>query len=224
MGMSQSCLLTFGVSFVFEEIVAAIWGRLPVRAELPEILQSTAFTMFGIDYSMYRLFIVLISVAMFVALYLVIVRTRIGHIIKAALTHPDTLNAMGHNVPLVFMMVFAGGSFLAGLAGVIGGGYFTTEPSMAVQLGTIVFVVVVVGGLGSLGGALFASILIGVLQSFAVGIETSFGALFAFSEATGAMSHIAAIRISQLGPLVPFLLMVIVLAIRPKGLFGTREF
>ena len=90
-------------------------------------------------------------------------RTRIGLVIQAALTHPETVEALGHNVPRVFMLVFGGGTALAGLAGVIGGNAFVTEPSMAALVGSIIFVVVVVGGMGSLAGAFVASLLIGLI-------------------------------------------------------------
>ena len=91
--------------------------------------------------------------------------------IRAALTRPDMAEALGHNVPRVFMLVFGGGAALAGLAGVIGGNAFVTDPGMAESLGTIVFVVVVVGGLGSLMGAFVASLFIGIVQTFAVAVD-----------------------------------------------------
>ena len=97
-----------------------------------------------------------------------------GLVIQAALIHPDMVEALGHNVPRVFMLVFGGGAALAGLAGVIGGNAFVTEPGMAAALGPIVFVVVVVGGLGSLAGAFVASLLIGIVQTFAVAVDYSF--------------------------------------------------
>src|SRR6185437_4303993 len=114
-----------------------------------------------------------ISLAMFAFLYLALKKTRIGLVIQAALTHPKMLSALGHDVPGVFVLVFAVGSALAGLAGVIGGFMLLTQPTLAHAIGPIVFVVVVVGGLGSLAGALIASMLIGVLQTFAVAIDYS---------------------------------------------------
>jgi branched-chain amino acid transport system permease protein len=87
---------------------------------------------------------------MLAGIWLVLTRTRIGLVIQAALTHPQQVEALGHNVPRVFMLVFGGGSALAGLAGVVGGNAFVTEPAMAGTVGAIVFVVIVVGGMGSL--------------------------------------------------------------------------
>ena len=115
----------------------------------------------------------LISVSMLVATWVLLKKTRVGLIIQAALTHPQMASALGHNVPRVFTIVFAGGCLLAGLAGVIGGNYQTTEPGMADAMGPIVFVVVVFGGLGSLSGCFIASILMGLIQTFAVVINYS---------------------------------------------------
>src|SRR3989442_1775684 len=114
----------------------------------------------------YRAFMLLISALMFGAIWLGLTRTRIGLVIQAALTHPDMASALGHNVPRIFTLVFAAGTALAGLAGVIGGNYQVTEPAMAFTMGPIVFVVVVFGGLGSLTGWFIASILMGLMQTF----------------------------------------------------------
>jgi hypothetical protein len=89
------------------------------------------------------------------------------------LTHPEMVESLGHNVPKVFMLVFGAGSALAGLAGVIGGSTFVTEPAMAATVGSVIFVVVVVGGMGSLAGAVRRPLLIGIIQTFAVAIDYS---------------------------------------------------
>jgi branched-chain amino acid transport system permease protein len=149
----------------------------------------------------------LVSVTMLVSIWLALTRTRIGLVIQAALSHPQTVEALGHNVPRVFMLVFGGGCALAGLAGVIGGNAFVTEPGMAAAVGPIIFVIVVVGGMGSLAGAFIASLLIGCMQTFAVSLDWSLGG----------------IKVSQVAPVLPYLLMVLLLIFRPKGLMGTRE-
>ncbi len=119
----------------------------------------------------------LVSAGMLLATWLLLKKTRIGLIIQASLTHPGMVSALGHDVPLVFTTVFAGGSFLAGLAGVIAGNYLTTEFAMADAMGPIVFVVVIFGGLGSLAGCFIASILMGMVQTFSVVIDWSVGRL-----------------------------------------------
>jgi len=158
---------------------------------------------------------------------MVLTRTRIGLIIQAALTHPQGVSALGHNVPMVFMMVFGGGSALAGVAGVIGGIFLITEPAMAATLGPIVFVVIVVGGMGSLTGAFVASLLLAAIQTFAVGLEYSLTDLFALvgihGQVSGLLEDLGRIQLSHTGPILPYLFMVLMLMFRPKGLMGKRE-
>ena len=163
----------------------------------------------------------------FRAVWLLLTRTRIGLVIQAALTHPETAEALGHNVPRVFMLVFGGGAALAGLAGVIGGNAFVTEPGMAATVGSVIFVVVVVGGMGSLAGAFLASLLIGLLQTFAVAMD---GSLMSAVKMLGVMVTpetfgyaVLKLKISQVAPILPYLLLVLMLIFRPKGLLGTRE-
>jgi branched-chain amino acid transport system permease protein len=127
----------------------------------------------------------------------------------------------------VFMLVFGGGAALAGLAGVIGGNAFVTEPGMAATVGSVIFVVVVVGGMGSLAGAFLASLLIGVVQTFAVAIDAS---LMSALQVVGVMVTSATpgyalwkLKISQVAPILPYLFLVLVLIFRPRGLLGTRE-
>jgi len=161
-------------------------------------------------------------VAMFVFLILVLRRTRAGLIIQAALTHPDMVAMLGHNVPRVFMMVFGVGAGLAGLAGVIAGPALVTQPSMAALLGPILFVVIVVGGLGSLGGAFVASLLIGLIQTFAVAINVSLADVIG-PTAAGIFGELGRAPLAQIAPVLPYLLLVLVLILKPTGLFGTRE-
>jgi branched-chain amino acid transport system permease protein len=110
---------------------------------------------------------------MFVLIYLLPTRTRVGIVVRSAIYRPRMAEALGHNVPLVFMGVFGVGAALAGLAGAVAGAFYTTNPNMAIELGVVVFVVVVIGGLGSLEGAMLASLLIGVITSLAVGVDAS---------------------------------------------------
>jgi branched-chain amino acid transport system permease protein len=226
-GHIPELLFTFGLSYVLVEIVQLVWGRAAVPYPIPPELDGPLFTLFTTTFPMYRGFMMLIAILMLLSIFLVLTKTRIGLVIQAALTHPDMVEALGHNVPRVFMLVFGGGCALAGLAGVIGGNAFVTEPGMAATVGSIIFVVVVVGGMGSLVGALLASLLIGVLQTFAVALDYSFATLF-----TGFGTLIAPdtfgypvlkLTISQVAPIMPYLLLVLILIFRPRGLMGTRE-
>ena len=185
------------------------------------------FSLFGTSYPFYKGLMMAISVAMFVFLYLAFKRTRVGLVIQAALTHPQMVSALGHDVPRVFVLVFAIGSALAAMAGVIGGFALLTEPNMAAALGPIVFVVVVVGGLGSIPGALIASMLIGIVQTFAVALDVSLLDLLGTFDVrltrTSPFYEVCAIKIAQAAPIIPYLLLVLMLILRPKGLLGTRE-
>jgi branched-chain amino acid transport system permease protein len=168
-----------------------------------------------------------ISVAMLVVLHLTLSRTRIGLVIKAALTHPSMVEALGHNVPRTFTLVFAGGATLAGIAGVIGGNAFVTEPGMAAAVGSIVFVVVVFGGMGSLKGAFIGSLLVGILQTLATISDLSLRPLVDWIGVTvpldSTADDVVSVTLSQMAPMIPYALMIVTLVVRPQGLFGRRE-
>src|SRR5450759_4306799 len=221
-GHVAELLFTFGLAYLIEETVHLIWGRSSVEYRVPPSLDGAAFTLFSTAYPLYRVFMMAVSVGMLIAIYLTLTRSRIGLVIQASLTHPQTVEALGHNVPRVFMLVFGGGSALAGLAGVIGGNAFITQPGMAAAVGPIVLVIVVVGGMGSLTGAFIASLLIGILQTFSVALDYSFTDLVAkIGISIGPDAPLAVLwnlTISQTGPVLPYLLMVLLMIFRPKGL------
>ncbi len=226
-GHVAELLFTFGLAFVIEEVVQMLWGKVPVPYDVPASLDIAAFSWRGLDYSAYRLFQLLIAVGIFVALFALITRTRTGLIIRAALTHPNIVASLGHDVPKIFMWTFGFGCALAGIAGVIGGNVLGTEPAMAIQLGPIVFVVIVVGGLGSMVGALIASLFIGIIDSLAISYDISVYPLFAAlgyeREVEGAMRDIVNLTTAGIAPLLPYLLLVLMLILRPRGLLGTRD-
>jgi branched-chain amino acid transport system permease protein len=163
-GHVPELLITFGLSYILVELVQLVWGRIAVDYRIPEALKGPLFTLYGTQFPLYRGFMMLVALFMLLSIWLLLKKTRIGLVIQAALTHPETVESLGHNVPRVFSMVFGGGAALAGLAGVIGGNAFVTEPNMAAAVGSVIFVVVVVGGMGSLAGAFLASLLIGIIQ------------------------------------------------------------
>lgn len=226
-GHVAELLYTFGLSYLMLEAVQLIWGRSAVPYGIPEMLQGSLFTLYTTTFPKYQAFMMLVSVLTLLALYLALTRTRVGLIIQASLSHPEMVESLGHNVPRVFMLVFGGGCALAGLAGVIGGNAFVTEPGMAEMLGTIIFVVVVAGGMGSLMGALLASLLIGVIQTFAVAIDLSLlDGLSAMGLGTspGVFGHsVLSVTLSEVAPMLPYALLVLVLIFRPRGLLGKRE-
>jgi len=197
-GHVPELLITFGLSYIMAELVQLVWGRGSMDYRVPQALDGPLFTLFGTSFPIYRVFMMIVSLLVLTSLWLLL-RRRVGLVIRAALTHPSMVEALGHNVPRMFTLVFGVGCALAALAGVLGGNAFVTEPGMAMSVGGLVFVVVVVGGLGSLAGALWASLLIGLLQTFAV-----------------AMNVPAA-------PVLPYLLMVLTLIWRPNGLLGSKS-
>jgi branched-chain amino acid transport system permease protein len=226
-GHVPELLVTFGLSYLILEVVQLVWGRATVPYGLPEQLQGPLFTLYGTQFPKSRSFVMLIALLMLVSVWLLLTRTRIGLVIQAALKYPEMVESLGHNVPRVFMMVFGGGAALAGLAGVIGGNTYVTEPAMAGAVGSIIFVVVVVGGMGSLAGAFLASLIIGLVQTFAVALDYSLihalGAIgVAVTENTFGYPLLK-LTISQVAPILPYLFLVLILIFRPKGLLGTRE-
>jgi branched-chain amino acid transport system permease protein len=226
-GHIAELLFTFGLAFIIEKGVQMAWGLLPVPYRVPAVLDRALFTIYGSNFNAYRGFMLLISALMFVAIWLLLTRTRIGLVIQAALTHPEMVGALGHNVPRVFTIVFAGGSALAGLAGVIGGNYLVTEPAMAITMGPIVFVVVVFGGLGSLAGCFIASLIMGLVQTFAVVLDVSVADVLArlglhVTTATP-FAEFLTIPHPRIGALLPYLMLILVLLVKPRGLLGTRD-
>jgi branched-chain amino acid transport system permease protein len=225
-GHVAELLLTFGLAFVIEEIVSMIWGKSPVDYRVPALLDFPAFTVFSTNYPAYKIFMLAVSAAIFVTLLIVLKRTRIGLVVQAALTHPSMVAHLGHNVGLVFMLVFGVGCALAGVAGVIAGPALVTQSDMAGLLGPILFVVIVFGGLGSLPGAFIASLVIGLLQTFAVALNGSLASLFGPLDpglGPSVLTDVWNVTVAQIAPVLPYLMLVLVLIFRPMGLMGTRE-
>lgn len=225
-GHAHELLVTFGLSVVISEIIKIFYGNFPVEYRVPASLQFSAFDIGGMSYPFYRLFMGGVALAMFALLYLMLTRTRIGIVVRSAIYRPRMVEALGHNVPLVFMGVFGVGAFLAGLAGAVAGAFYTTNPNMALELGVMVFVVVVVGGLGSLGGAMIASLLIGIVTSLAVGVRVSLASLLDYIGLGGLARDIGGIfvlELSSVAATLPFFLMLLVLLMRPSGLMGEKE-
>jgi branched-chain amino acid transport system permease protein len=226
-GPVAELLFTFGLAFVIVEVVQMIWGKGPVDYRVPPSLDFSAFTAFSTNYPAYKMFELLTAIAIFAVLLLLLTRTRVGLIIQASLTHPHMVAMLGHNVPRVFMLVFGVGTGLAAVAGVIAGPALVTQSNMAGALGPILFVVVVVGGLGSLSGAFLASLLIGLVQTFAVSVNLSVADVLrpigVAAPSGGMLFDVWNVTVAQIAPIIPYLLLVLILIFRPTGLMGTRE-
>ena len=179
-------------------VVRVIWGTAPLTVPVPRLF-SGEVSIAGMTYPVYRLFILGFSFLVLIAVALILSRTRIGIIIRAAVGDPDMVDALGTNIPLVFSGVFAGGAVLAALSGVIAAPFLSVYSGMGLDALMDCFVVIVVGGFGSLLGAFIASLMLGQLHSFGV------------------------LWIPKLAVVFQFLLMAVVLVVKPTGLFGEKE-
>ena len=197
-GHMGELILTVGVSLVIMAGVKIFWGTESLPVKMPPILSGLVM-IGGMDYPVYRLFIIALALVVLAIMSLLLYKTRLGKIVQAAVSDAGMVNALGINIPLVFMFVFGVGTWLAGVAGVAIAPILTVFPGLADQMGMDAFVVVVTGGFGSLLGAFIVSIVFGLLSSYGVQF------------------------LSQLAPLLMFIFMAIVLAVRPMGLFGERE-
>jgi branched-chain amino acid transport system permease protein len=191
-------ILTVGLSLVILESVKVFWGTDSLYLAIPEYLKGLVY-FGGLSYPSYRLFVIGLSVFILFIMILILYKTRLGMVVRAAVSDSDMVNALGVNVPVLFMLVFGIGTWLAGIAGVAIAPILTVFPGLADQIGMDAFVVVVTGGFGSLGGAFMVSIIIGLLNAYGVQF------------------------ISQAAPVLMFVFMAIVLAFKPMGFFGERE-
>ena len=229
-GHVPELIFTFGLALLIQEVVKLFWGQNQIPYFEPAYLDFALFSVGDNAIKAYKVFMIFISLAIFGGLLYILTKTRIGMIIQAALSYPKTVEALGHNVPFIFMGVFGVGTALAGVAGVIAGPALGTFPGMAFTLGSIVFVTIVVGGLGSLWGALLASLLIGWLTTFAASynlrmedILTGLGMTKPEVMSDSMFQDLWTLTLPQVGPILPYLLMVLILVFRPQGLLGKRE-
>lgn len=197
-GHLAELLITVGIMMLIQELVKLFWGTESLVVAIPGSLDGL-LKWAGLTYPIYRLFVIGLSIVILGFMALILFKTRLGKIVQAAVSDAEMVSALGINTPLVFMLVFGIGIWLAGVAGAAAGPLLTVFPGMADQLGMDAFVVVVVGGFGSLGGAFIVAIFLGELNSF--GIQF----------------------IPRLAPVLMFAFMAIVLAFKPMGLFGERE-
>jgi branched-chain amino acid transport system permease protein len=198
MGHIGELILTVGISLVILDAVKSIWSTDSLYLDIPEYLQGLV-SIGGMEYPIYRLFIIVMALLLLIILGVILYKTRLGMIVRAAVSDADMVNALGVNVPLVFMLVFGVGTWMAGVAGVAIAPILTVFPGLADQMGMDAYIIVVVGGFGSLSGAFLVSIIFGLLSSYGVQF------------------------VSQLAPVLMFIFMAIVLIIKPVGIFGERE-
>jgi len=197
-GHMGELILTVGVGSIVLAAVKSIWGTESLQLKMPAIL-SGRVSVAGLEYPVYRLFIIGLALVILAVMTLLLYRTRLGKIVRAAVSDAGMVNALGINIPLVFMLVFGVGVWMAGVAGVAIAPILTVFPGLADQVGMDAFIVVVTGGFGSLAGAFIVSLIFGLLSSYGVQF------------------------MSELAPVLIVAFMAIVLAIRPHGLLGARD-
>lgn len=159
-------LATFGLILFFNELMRVVWGPAALFMDLPPMLSGSVTLMPGLDYPAYRLAILAVGLAVALGLWLVIEHTRLGMLVRAGATHRDMVSALGVDVGRLFTLVFALGAGLAGLAGAMAGPILSVEPGMGENVLILTFITIVIGGMGSVRGALAGAILIGMADTF----------------------------------------------------------
>jgi branched-chain amino acid transport system permease protein len=208
-------LATFGLILFFNELVAIFWGRAAQFASVPPFLSGHIELFTGSSYPLYRAAIIVVGFVTAVVLWYVVTRTRIGMLIRAGATNRTMVAALGINIRLLYTLVFGFGAALAGLAGVMAGPIYNVQPGMGELILIQVFVVIVIGGIGSIRGALVGSIIVGVVDT--IGRAFLKPALSAFISPTAGEAAGPA-----LASILIYLLMAGVLTFRPQGLFPAR--
>ena len=208
-------LATFGLILFFNELIAIFWGRAAQFASVPSFLSGHIELFTGSSYPLYRAAIIVVGFVTAVVLWYVVTRTRIGMLIRAGATNRTMVAALGINIRLLYTLVFGFGAALAGLAGVMAGPIYNVQPGMGELILIQVFVVIVIGGIGSIRGALIGAIIVGVVDT--IGRAFLKPALSAFISPTAGEAAGPA-----LASILIYLLMAGVLTFRPQGLFPAR--
>jgi branched-chain amino acid transport system permease protein len=205
-------LATFALILIFNQSVTILFGRQPLFVSVPPVLNGSVQLLPGLAYPVYRLVIIAVGLLVALGLYLLINRTRVGMLVRAGATHREMVRALGVDIRLLYTAVFGLGALLAGLAGLMAGPILAVQVGMGEQILIMTFVVVVIGGVGSIRGAFFGALIVGLvdtcLRAFMPGLLRH---VMTGSEADALGAGIASMGI--------YLLMAIVLLVRPKGLF-----
>ncbi|MEN8807237.1 MAG: branched-chain amino acid ABC transporter permease [Desulfobacterales bacterium] len=197
--MIYTLILTYGLMFFLDGMIKYIWGNEPRFIELPAMIQATV-PILGTQYPVFRLVMLLITAAVMTGLMLFLNKTKIGIILRASSTIPEMVSCLGVNMKYVHMGAFVLGCVLAGIAGTIAGPLTTIDPLMGHEMLISSFVVIVIGGLGSLRGAVIAALLVGAVQT------------------------LAEFFITDLAMVIVYMLMALILAFMPRGLLGEGKF
>ncbi|MBC7637268.1 MAG: branched-chain amino acid ABC transporter permease [Acetobacteraceae bacterium] len=205
-------LATFGLILFFNEAMAMIFGRQPMMAAIPDFLSGSVTFIPGVPYPIYRLAIIAVGAAVAAILYGLIVHTRIGMLVRAGAAHRDMVRALGVRIGVLYTLVFGLGALLAGLAGAMVGPLLSVQVGMGDRILISTFVVIVIGGLGSIRGALAGAMLVGMVDTLARAyLPAVLKLMMAASDADGFGAGLSS--------MASMMLMAVVLIIRPRGLF-----
>jgi branched-chain amino acid transport system permease protein len=213
--MSQ-VLATFALILIFNESARLIWGEQPLRLSTPDILSQPIQLWAGFDYSSFRLFIIGTGLAVAALLYFIVTKTRIGMLVRAGASNREMATAMGANIKLIFTSLFAVGAALCAIAGALLGSILSVQVGMGESILILAFVVIVVGGIGSIRGALIGSLLVGGVDTIS---RTVLPPLFRSFMSPEAASNLG----PALASILIYVLMAGVLFFKPEGLFPARS-
>jgi branched-chain amino acid transport system permease protein len=207
---------TFGLILFFNELVRLVWGPEGRNVTLPPWLNSSAEILPGVSYSMYRLSIIVVALLVALALYLVIMHTRLGMLVRAGASNREMTGALGININLLYTLVFGVGAALAGLAGLMQAAILTAQIGMGENILILAFVVIIIGGIGSIRGAFVASLLVGLIDTM--------GRAFLPDLLKAMLSPAAAATVAPaLSSMLIYVIMAVVLVARPEGLFPAAQ-
>jgi branched-chain amino acid transport system permease protein len=204
-------LATFGLIMFFNELTRIIWGRQPLFMDVPPWLAGSIELIPGIPYPSYRIAVIAVGILVGVFLYLLFTRTRIGMQIRAGASNREMAGALGVNIRLLYTLVFGLGTLLAGLAGVMAGPILAVEAGMGESILILTFVVIVIGGIGSIRGALAGALLVGLVDTLGRAFLPEMLRLFlSAAYADGVAASMASMSV--------YILMAMILVCRPRGL------
>ena len=203
---------TFGLILFFNELVRLVWGPAGRNLPLPAWLTPAIEIFPGVYYPAYRFAIILVALLVAIALYLVVMRTRIGMLIRAGASNREMIGALGINIKLLYTFVFGIGAALAGLAGLMQAPIVTASIGMGENILIVAFVVIIIGGIGSIRGAFVASLIVGIIDTIGRAFLPDLLKLFLSSAAASTAGP-------ALSSMLIYLMMAAVLVMRPEGLF-----
>ena len=207
-------LATFGLIFFFNELTRMIWGKQPLFMDAPVWLSGNIELLPGLIYPVYRLAVIMVGLLVALLLWFLFAKTRLGMQIRAGASNRDMVAALGVNIKLLYTLVFGLGTLLAGLAGVMAGPIFAVESGMGESILILTFVVIVIGGIGSVRGAVIGALLVGLVDTLGRAFLPLVLRLFLSSSyADGVGASLASMSI--------YIVMAAVLIWRPRGLFPT---